>query len=103
MNPDWYIDVTVVREGEKNPYGDPIGDPEEHVLSNVLFDPGTSTNEADRMELTEDAAKLFTRDAAADIRNGDLVKFSAYGQEYTYSVAGKPLRYPEGCVINLGD
>lgn len=103
MNPDWYIDVTVIREGEKNPYGDPIGDPVEHVLSNVLFDPGTSTNEPDRIELTEDAAKLYSEDPAADVRNGDRVKFTVYGVDYSYSVAGNPLRYPMGCVIGLGD
>lgn len=103
MNPEWYIDITVKREGEKNPYGDPIGDSAEHVLTEVLFDPGTSTNEADRMELTEDAAKLYISDSSADIRNGDRVTFEVYGVKYSYSVAGNPLRYPEGCVVNLGD
>ena len=103
MNHEWYIDITVKREGEKNPYGDPIGDSVEHVLTEVLFDPGTSTNEADRMELTEDASKLYISDSSADIRNGDRVTFEVYGVKYSYSVAGNPLRYPEGCVVNLGD
>ena len=103
MNPEWYIDITVKREGEKNPYGDPVGDSTEHVITEVLFDPGTSTNAADRMELTEDAAKLYITDSSADIRNGDRVTFEVYGVKYSYSVAGKPLRYPEGCVVNLGD
>lgn len=102
MDPNWYIDVTVTRAGEKNPYGDIIGSTE-HTLEHVLFDPGTSGNEADRMEMTEDAAKIFTEDPAADIRNGDRVKFTVYGVDYSYSVAGNPLRYPKGCVINLGD
>lgn len=98
----WRISVTVERGGETNPYGDVIGTTE-HVVDGMLFDPGTSTNDPDRMDLSEDAAKLFSEDPAANFDDGDKVYFTVYGVDYSYHVAGKPLRYPKGCVVNLGD
>lgn len=103
MNPEWYVDITVKRDAKRNARGDVVG-VDEHTIENVLFDPGTSTNEPDRFEMPDDRAKLFfPENPEADIRNEDRVEFTAYGIDYKFGVAGHPLRYPKGCVVNLGE
>lgn len=98
---DWTISVTVSRPGPLNSYGDP-GPAEEHTLDGALFDPGSSLNDVDRDERPEEAAKLFVPDLTnLDIRNADDVFFTSLGQEYSFTVNGKPLVFPKGTQVNL--
>lgn len=98
---DWYTTVTVSRPSGKDKWGDPLPSAEHEELD-ALFDPGSSVDDIDLDANPEEAAKLFFPDRYdVDIRNDDSVSFEWLGEPYSFTVNGRPLRYPLGVQVNL--
>ncbi len=98
----WKTDVTVLRGGGYDEYGNPLP-VTEIPLSGCLAAPRSTADPIDRSDLTEATAVLYRdHDAEFDFHSTDKVRFPETALlRGTWKVDGEPSRWPFGVEVPL--